>query len=181
MTRRKPRGFAEGVQVRLATPSDAPAIAEIHVASWQVAYRGLFPDEALDRLSVAARLAEWTHLLSDASIAAWVCVPDRRVTGFVSICPSRDADAPSPQFVEIATLYIRPDAWGAGHGRALCQAVFEHLRRTPAQAVIVWALTGNIPARRFYEMLGFKPDDAQRDITMYGTTLPELRYRQTLR
>ena len=47
--------------------------------------------------------------------------------------------------------------------------------------MIVWALTGNIPARHFYERLGFAPDDARRDITMYGTTLPEIRYRQTLR
>lgn len=181
MTRRKPRGFAQGVQVRRATPSDAAAIAEIHVASWQAAYRGLFPDAVLDRLSATERQAQWTRLLADDATTLWVSEEGRRVTGFISACPSRDADAPPPQFAEIAALYIHPDFWIKGCGRALCQALFDHLRQTSVQAVIVWALTGNIPARHFYERLGFAPDDARRDITMYGTTLPEIRYRQTFR
>ncbi len=181
MTRRKLRGFAQGVQVRRATPSDAQAIAEIHVASWQVAYRGLFPDEALDRLSVAERQAQWTQGLANSHSTIWVSEEGRRVTGFVLACPSRDADAPASQFAEIAALYIHPNFWGTGCGRALCEAVFDHLRQTSVQAVIVWALTGNIPARHFYEHIGFAPDDGRRDITLYGTTLPEIRYRQTLR
>ena len=39
-------------RIRTATPEDARAIAEVHVASWRAAYRGVLPDTYLDRLSV---------------------------------------------------------------------------------------------------------------------------------
>ena len=38
--------------IRLATLEDARKIAEIQVASWQVAYRGILPDEFLDQMNV---------------------------------------------------------------------------------------------------------------------------------
>ncbi len=55
------------------------------------------------------------------------------------------------------------------------------MRQTPAQAVIVWVLTDNIRARRFYERIGFTQDDGRRDITLFDPTLPEVRYRDNLR
>jgi hypothetical protein len=39
--------------VRDADPEDAEQIAIIHVHSWQAAYRGLLPQEYLDRLDPA--------------------------------------------------------------------------------------------------------------------------------
>ena len=44
------------VLVRTAKPDDAVPIAEIHVALWQSAYRGLLPDSLLDDLR---RVALW--------------------------------------------------------------------------------------------------------------------------
>ena len=52
--------------IRAATPNDAQAIASVQFASWQVAYRGLLPDDALDELSVAAQQEFWTAILSAA-------------------------------------------------------------------------------------------------------------------
>ena len=169
------------VNLRRATPADAQAIAEIHVASWQRAYRGLFPDAVLDGLSVAARQAQWASWLAAADPIIWVSESDGRATGFISGCPSRDADAPPPHFAEITALYVHPDAWGQGCGRALCEAVLAHLRQTPAESVVVWALTGNLGARHFYERLGFALDDGRRDITLFNVTQPEVRYRHNLR
>jgi GNAT superfamily N-acetyltransferase len=181
LTRRKLRGFASGVPPRRATPADARAIAEVHVASWQVAYRGFFPDAVLDNLSVADRQALWLPRLQASAFAIWVTEEAGRLTGFVSACPSRDADAPPPAFSEVAALYVHPDAWATGCGRALCDAVFAEMRHTPAQTVLVWVLTGNVRARRFYESLGFIPDDARKNVTLFNVTLPEVRYRLSLR
>ena len=47
------------VALRDATPDDAHAIATVHVASWQVAYRGFMPDAVLDGLSVDDRARKW--------------------------------------------------------------------------------------------------------------------------
>ena len=38
--------------IRPATEADARTIAEIHVAGWVAAYRGMVPDELLASLSV---------------------------------------------------------------------------------------------------------------------------------
>ena len=48
-----PPGVA--VQVRRAVPEDAAPTVAVHVRAWQVAYRGLMPDQVLDGLSVAQR------------------------------------------------------------------------------------------------------------------------------
>ncbi len=168
------------MQVRRATPADARAIAEVHVASWQSAYRGLFPDAVLDNLSVAEREQMWQpRLAGDAAI--WVAGSAGQVSGFVSACPSRDADAPPPAFGEIAALYVHPAAWGTGCGRALCQAALAHFAATPAQSVIVWALSGNRSAHHFYQSQGFVVDDGRRDITLFNITQPEVRFRHNLR
>jgi GNAT superfamily N-acetyltransferase len=181
LTRRKPRGFASRVNIRRAIAADAPGIAAVHVASWQVAYRGLFPDAVLDGLSVADRQAQWTRGLVAGGPTIWIAEEGGRVTGFISLLPSRDADAPPPRFAEIAALYVHPDVWGQGCGRALVEAVLAHLRQTPTESVIVWALTGNLGARHFYERLGFARDDGRRDITLFNVTQPEVRFRHNLR
>jgi len=181
LTRRKLRGFACGVHPRRATPADAQAIAEVHVASWQVAYRGFFPDTVLDNLSVADRQAMWAPRLAASNHTIWVTEDAERVTGFISACASRDADLPPPAFAEVAALYVHPDTWATGCGHALCDAAFTEMRHTPAQTVLVWVLTGNVRARRFYERLGFITDDTQKNITLFNITLPEVRYRLSLR
>lgn len=60
------------MKVRGASGDDAAAIAEIHVRSWQAAYRGVLPDELLDSLSVSERETSWRALLSGSE--------DRQVT-----------------------------------------------------------------------------------------------------
>jgi len=169
------------VNLRRATPADAHAIAAVHVASWQAAYRGLFPDAVLDALSVAEREAMWAPRLAAADPAIWVSEEAGRVTGFISLLPSRDADVPPPRFAEISALYVHPDVWGHGHGRTLVEAVLAHVAQTPTESVIVWALTGNLGARHFYERLGFARDDGRRDITLFNVTQPEVRFRHNLR
>ena len=174
-------GLRYPVHARRATPADAQAIAEVHVASWQVAYRGFFPDAVLDKLSVPDRRALWLPRLQAGTFSVWVTEDAGKITGFVSACPSRDADAPPPVFAEVAALYVHPQAWATGCGRTLCEAVFTEMRHTPAQTVLVWVLTGNVRARRFYESLGFITDDARKNVTLFDVTLPEVRYRLSLR
>jgi len=46
--------------LRPAQPADAAAVARVHVRSWQVAYRGLLPDEYLDGLQPEDRAPHYT-------------------------------------------------------------------------------------------------------------------------
>ena len=51
-----PEGYPVAMRIREAEPKDARAIAEIHVRSWQAAYRGQLADDYLDELKVEDRL-----------------------------------------------------------------------------------------------------------------------------
>ena len=47
--------------IRPAIPADARPIAEVHVRTWQEAYRGIVPDAVLDALDVDDRERRWKH------------------------------------------------------------------------------------------------------------------------
>src|SRR5262245_12630278 len=100
--------------VRLATVADAAAIAEVQVASWHAAYRGIVPDAVLDAFVFEGRYPRWQKNLSDPAGAArtTVVLRDGRVVAFASVGPSRD----EPVVGEVWALYAHPEAWHTGAG-----------------------------------------------------------------
>lgn len=154
--------------VRLAELSDAPAVALVHVRSWQVAYRGVIPDDVLDNLSVEDRESMWEGTIPDGGV--WVALVDDEVVGFAAAGPSRDADA---EF-ELYAIYFLSSAWGSGLATPLAQAALGDSRDA-----IVWVLEENKRARRFYERLGFSADGVSKTQTVGEAVLNELRYRRT--
>jgi hypothetical protein len=65
MTRREQKrraGSADSARLvlRAARPADAPLVADVHVRAWQVAYRGLLPEEYLDRIRPEDRASRYT-------------------------------------------------------------------------------------------------------------------------
>ena len=66
--------------IRTATFDDASTIAEVHVATWQSAYKGLMPDELLQNLNIERRKQGWQSIISEdatavivAEVAGQVC------------------------------------------------------------------------------------------------------------
>jgi GNAT superfamily N-acetyltransferase len=168
------------VLLRPATPQDAAAIAAVHVASWQVAYRGLLPDALLDGLDVDRRRTGWERLLTGAPRhGAVVAEDDGRITGFAHTVPARDDDADEGTG-EVTSIYTVAEAWGSGTGRALMAAAIEQLRAAGFRSATLWVLDSNGRARRFYERAGWTVDGAVKDDDLAGTPVRELRYRRNL-
>ncbi len=99
-----------------------------------------------------------------------------RVAGFVMAGPARDDDAVG--LGEVQAIYLDPGARGRGLGRALMDAAIEALVGAGFSTVVLWVLTANIAARRFYERAGFRLDGAARDLDFDGTPVEEIRYRR---
>ncbi|WP_329057576.1 GNAT family N-acetyltransferase [Amycolatopsis sp. NBC_01480] len=169
--------------VRPATAADAAQIAAVHVGSWQAAYDGLLPAEFLAGLSLPARERSWVERLSapDSGQTVLVVLLDGAVAGFAAVCPSRDEDA-TPETGELTSIYLLPDHWGRGAGRALHERVVATLAATFTTATL-WVLSTNTRARLFYERAGWSPDNRTKVETIAnGTvTLDEVRYRLSLR
>ncbi len=163
--------------VRKGSEPDAARIAGIQVKTWRAAYRGLMPDEYLDKLDPVRRELVWKQLLSAPEETVFVVLRDLRIVGFCDVLSSRDSGAPA-EVGEIASLYVEPEEWGKGAGRSLVAAALEHARQVGFKMLTLWVLSSNVRARRFYEKAGFEPDGAEKTDERRGFPLHEIRYRR---
>jgi ribosomal protein S18 acetylase RimI-like enzyme len=164
-----------GFVIRPAVPDDARQISRVHVISWQTAYRGVFPDDWLDALTVEEREPWWQRLLADADTATLVAAVGETVVGFAQLGPDRDDQSRG----EIRAIYLEPEVWRRGIGQALMIASEETLAERYALAVL-WVLDRNERARRFYEAVGWATDGATKQDVIFGRAATEVRYRKDL-
>lgn len=109
----------------------------------------------------------------------WLVELGEGSVGFASFGPSRDEDA-APDTGELYAIYLAPEAWGKGAGRALLVRAEHELLATGFRAATLWVLEGNDRARRFYEAGGWGPDGRDQELTIGGVSLLELRYGKPL-
>jgi len=171
---------AKGITVRAATAEDAAAIAQVHVDTWQVAYRGLLPDSVIASLSVEERRALWERVLAKPGAAKLdVAVDEAGIVGFCFYGPTRDAADTGGG--EIYAIYVHPDRWRRGAGRALCEKALLEAAARGQGAMTLWVVRGNERACGFYERLGFARDGAARTNTkLLPIPFDEIRYRKAL-
>jgi ribosomal protein S18 acetylase RimI-like enzyme len=164
--------------IRPATPSDARAIAEIHVAAWRTAYRGIVGDDELARMSVDERAERWTEILGGDESRTVVAERDGAIAGYCAVFrPSRDEGA-RPDTAEIAALYVSPDCWRSGIGSALLEQVVTELRTEARWAdLTLWVFSANEPALAFYARHGF--ENAGETVNEYSGE-PVVRLRRRL-
>ena len=164
-------GDTDPMFLRAAQPADAIAVAKVHVRSWQIAYRGLLPDEYLDGLRPEDRAQSYTFGDPDPLLpASLVAVEGRAICGFATTGPSRDEDRLGTG--ELLALYVDPDRWGVGIGRALIQ---EARARLAQQGFV-----GNERADRFYRLDGWLPDGSRREDAMWGVSVEDTRFCRSL-
>jgi GNAT superfamily N-acetyltransferase len=166
---------------RPATTDDVPAVADVQVSSWRGVYRGLIPQELIDRLTVERRIAQWNAFLARGSADETLMVAehDGDVVGMASLGPCRDDDA-TDGLGEVRAIYVTPDHWGHGHGRELMEDAVSWLATAGFTEATLWVLDTNARARRFYEAAGWATDTAERVEEIDGTPLAEVRYRVDL-
>jgi GNAT superfamily N-acetyltransferase len=172
-------GRGATIVVRPAGADDARSIAEINVAGWRAAYRGLMPDEFLDSLSVDQRELAWRSRLEsgeDAGDPAWVAELNGAPIGYLASGPPRDDDVEASS-AEIYAVYVAPDRWRAGAGRRLMETAASEWWRRGATSLRLWVLEGNSGARAFYESLGWVADGSRKSFDMGGFATVEVRYR----
>jgi GNAT superfamily N-acetyltransferase len=149
----------------------------VHVASWRFAYRGLVPDDVLDRLSVEEREEQRREQLEDPSSEGGTLVADDAgtVVGFSIYGPSRDDDATTTTG-EVPAIYLDPNVIGTGVGRELLAETIVALRTAGFTRASLWVLEGNVRARGFYENAGWVWDGSVSTHAFEGTTEPIVRY-----
>lgn len=171
--------YHSAMLIRPATPLDAHRIAEIHVASWRAAYRGLMADATLQNLSVERRTQTWSQELAKPTRDNVVIEVDGIVQGWATFGPARDADVPTA--AEVTGIYLDPACYHKGLGKALWLEISRILTARQFPLLVVWVLAGNTSARKFYEAMGGQLDaDSEKSWTGEGVVLMQVRYRFAL-
>ncbi|GAA1845367.1 GNAT family N-acetyltransferase [Brevibacterium marinum] len=172
-------------RVRPARVCDAARIAEVHIAAWRAAYRGIMTDDVLDSLDLERQSAAWSTNLGDeqspmSSLVAVRAGPheatadtheatagtdeataDPRIIGFGGVCPPRDVAEVLDRLPDtsglgqLASINLHPDVFGTGAGAVLLHALEDELRELGFTRAYLMVAEGNERAMRFYAKHGW--------------------------
>lgn len=160
--------------LRWAVPDDAARLADVHVTTWQEAYRAILPQAYLSGLDRTARARWWTHFITEGA-RVHVAEADGSLVGFCHAGESLDDG-----WGEVFAIYVHPAHWGEGHGRDLLEAAELQLAEEGHVRVHLWVLEQNNRGRNFYERQGWRPGKPFRIEEIGGVQVTELRYEKDL-
>jgi ribosomal protein S18 acetylase RimI-like enzyme len=143
--------------IRPATSADLPAIAEIHLKGWLLAYGTFMPADQLAAMQPERRLPLWQDWLAEREKLILVGSIGEEIDGFLLGGPVKDHDITTGSLsgfdCEIYSLHTRERVQGKGLGRALIGASAAHWASNDKSALMLWAYSDNA-YRKFYEKIG---------------------------
>lgn len=131
------------------------------VRVWQAANsaRGLEPtSERVTRVQVKLQAADALFVVARFNgtvVAMALAEPGRALDG---------AGATVPRHGHVSMVFVAPDRWGLGVGRALLSGLHEHAQRRGWTALTLWTREGNTRARRLYERSGYRHNGRRRTL-----------------
>ena len=146
----------------------------IYALCWKTDYRGILPGDFLDALPED----RWVPFLRRDSRRLLLARVEGRPVGAATWGPARDPDRAG--WGELFSIYLLPRFRRRGAGTALLRAALEELKGLGFRRVYLWVLEENLPARAFYQALGFSPCSKAREVEIGGERVRELRYTAAL-
>ena len=143
------------VEIRQAQVEDASEIARINARCWRAAYTDIMRPDLLDKLvAEQGQVDRWQAIIRTTHMLRFTYVvadDQRRLVGCATCGPER---LKNPDYTgELYSLYLLPEYQRQGLGRALIGQAAARLLQEGMGSMLVWVLTDNHAARRFYERL----------------------------
>lgn len=139
--------------IRQAVNEDAVPIAQVHIASWRGAYKGIVDQGYLDNgLDLQASVDNWKLRLKVNAKHIFVALDKGTIIGFAALGQSRNETLPN--HAELYSIYLRPDYFKQGAGKALLNAAFNDAIDFGFTHMFVSVLKDSLQGRRFYERTG---------------------------
>lgn len=162
-------------EIRRAKPGDQESLAQIHIQSWQEAYKGLVPQDYLDSLpnELPSRIQNWTRNLANPERWAWVATIQDQIVGFILFGLPRDKER--EDYIELGAIYLLESYKGQNIGFSLLQTGFHFMKSVGYKKSYCWVLMGN-PTINFYEKTGAKHYGLTKEDDIGGKIFEELAY-----
>lgn len=143
------------IEIRDATPDDAPAMARVIVDTWFAAHKGQVSEaryqQRRDTWGYAESERGWRRSIGEAdgeSARVLVAADQGRIIAVAA------SEVIGKDHAEVGALYVDSSHQRAGIGRRLLHATIDHYRRLRIPTLHIAVLAANRPARDFYEALG---------------------------
>lgn len=140
-------------KTRMATLADAPAIAEIHAASWRNTYNNVLTGVYLSNIVPAERMEVWNDRLQNPKSDQCVMVAeiDDEVVGFVCVYSRENPEWGS----YLDNLHVRSSHQSMGIGKSLLTEAIRWCHEIePASGMCLLVNQDNLKAQEFYKGLG---------------------------
>lgn len=144
---------------RMPLPSDAAAIADLHVSTWRETYAHLLSEDYFSDEYVEGRHRMWNHVLEHPRVDMTVRIAesDGSIIGFAWTGSSVGSEGEEPpRDRQLYAIYVSAAHYGTGAGQALLD---EALGSGPA---MLWVAKENPRAVAFYLRNGFGFDGVEQ-------------------
>jgi ribosomal protein S18 acetylase RimI-like enzyme len=146
----------------------------IHSSSWKTAYKGIVPQEYLDKLKNDFWVPAFEKWISDNTIISKLVYADNEAIGCIAYGKSRDISL--PDWGEIVSIYALPKYFGRGFGKALLVNAINDLHHKGFENIYLWVLEENLQAQKFYGKNGFSKSEDKLPYEISGEKLIHLRF-----
>lgn len=145
------------MQIRRATPEDAPAASAIAADTFVETFGHLYPPADLETyLTEAYDVDAQLAVLEDPQRAVWLAEEDGEVIGHAAAGPcGLPHDGVQPGDMELKRLYLRRSHQGGYRGTQLLRTALDWMVRDGPRTVWLGVWSENLGAQRFYERHGF--------------------------
>lgn len=135
----------DSILARDATAADIPALAELHVTTWNATYR------TSRGPSVALRTRQWTEIFSKTPRRDFVVVLENRDGRLIGFAAGRPHEGEFQG--QLSKIYLRWEYHGLGLGRRLMQETARRFLERGIESFILFAERSN-PTIGFYDHIG---------------------------
>lgn len=163
------------MQLREASLSDAQQLAELHIASWRLAYREALSAEYLQHQVEVERHAHWQQILSQPLTGQHVLMLEegKELLGFICFYGNESDEWGS----YIHNLHVAQTQHGKGvAAQLMAAAAASCLQHYGDGGLYLWVLQTNLRAQRFYQKCGGVKADSDIWQAPGGTEATIYRY-----
>ena len=161
------------MEIRIASYEDCRSLALLKRIVWETTYRGIYPDEKIDKYDVDLNENKFKNMIKEQSQRLFVILSDSKIIGYISC--GKIMRAFDKHTHDIGLLYLLKEYQGKGIGRQMFEFAKKELKNQGITEFIVSCNKYNIPAQQFYKKMGgqiIKIDEDNED-----KSIPQLKFQ----
>ena len=160
------------MEIRIASYEDCRSLALLKRIVWETTYRGIYPDEKIDKYDVDLNENKFKNMIKEQSQRLFVILSHSKIIGYISC--GKIMRAFDKHTHDIGLLYLLKEYQGKGIGRQMFEFAKKELKNQGLTEFIVSCNKYNIPAQQFYKKMGgqiIKIDEDNED-----KSIPQVKF-----